>query len=490
VAPFELGEGRTRIGRGTDNHLVLEDHDKQVSRSHAEIWHERGRYVIADLNSQNGVWIGERQIKTEEPLPVNVWVTIGPYRLMLMPDEKPAVAMASTDELEPADVTGRREAYVEPTQLLEPAGTVPPASQRSHPPKPAAPRSPAAQPGHTQPGKSAVPAAKSRSNTIPIVAAVVALLVLGAVAIVMMRKPLTPATETVAATTTTPPATTSIPAPATPTPEETFQDHYGKAQAFIQQGNKTSAREENIAALAALPDDPRGVAQRTTIDAMVEPGATPAPPAVAGGTPPPGTASPKPLPPVPETLKVAARQGEPEKERATREKTARNQLEEGRKALADRQFDTAIERLQSALSTSGRSDYGVQANEASQMLRQARNNKAAAEANQRHANAQKLVEEARAAAGSDIVTALNKLREARNLDPEIEGAAELNNSFTEQARVQGEAAMTAAKNYDNRSRTDSAIKEYERAVRLLEFVPGHKDLGLAKQRLAELKSGK
>ena len=56
VAPFELGEGRTRIGRGTDNHLVLEDHDKQVSRIHAEIWHERGRYVIADLNSQNGVW--------------------------------------------------------------------------------------------------------------------------------------------------------------------------------------------------------------------------------------------------------------------------------------------------------------------------------------------------------------------------------------------------------------------------------------------------
>ena len=88
VASFELGEGRTRIGRGPDNHLVLEDHDKQVSRVHAEIWHERGRIVIADLNSQNGVWIGERQIKTEEPLPENVWVTIGPYRLMLMPDEK------------------------------------------------------------------------------------------------------------------------------------------------------------------------------------------------------------------------------------------------------------------------------------------------------------------------------------------------------------------------------------------------------------------
>ena len=73
------------------------------------------------------------------------------------------------------------------------------------------------------------------------------------------------------------------------------------------------------------------------------------------------------------------------------------------------------------------------------MLRQARNSKAAAEATQRHANAQKLVEEARAVAGSDVAAALQKLREARNLDPEIEGAAELTNSLGEQARVQGES---------------------------------------------------
>jgi exonuclease VII small subunit len=93
-------------------------------------------------------------------------------------------------------------------------------------------------------------------------------------------------------------------------------------------------------------------------------------------------------------------------------------------------------------------------------------------------------------AGSDIVTALQKVRDARNLDPEVEGANELNATLTEQARAQGEAAITSAKNYENRNRTDQAIKEYERAVRLLEFVPGHKDLALARQRLAELKSGK
>src|SRR5687767_14453422 len=114
VAPFELGEGRTRIGRGTENQLVLEDRDKQVSRTHAEIWHERGHYLIADLNSQNGVWIGERQIKTEEALPVNVPVAIGPYRLILMPDEPPVPTGLGAPEM-----TREQEAYVEPTQLAE-----------------------------------------------------------------------------------------------------------------------------------------------------------------------------------------------------------------------------------------------------------------------------------------------------------------------------------------------------------------------------------
>jgi pSer/pThr/pTyr-binding forkhead associated (FHA) protein len=487
VAPFELGEGRTRIGRGTDNHLVLEDHDKQVSRVHAEIWHERGRYVIADLNSQNGVWIGERQIKTEEPLPENVWVTIGPYRLMLMPDEQ---APYTPEDLDGAEMTRESGAFVEPTQLAEP---IPPAPARTQnlkatssttPPKGA---TPAKAPAATPPPKT------KGGSTMAIAAVVVAVLVLGVLAVMMTRKsgPDT-VTETVANPTTTPPTTSSIPAPTGPAPEEAFQDHYAKAQAFIQQANKAAAREENTAALAALPDDPRGVAQRTAIDAMPEPGA-PAQPSLADGASPPGTSPTKlAAPPLPEPLRVSARPGEPEKERATREKNARTQLEDGRKALSERQFDAAIIALQAAIATSGRSDYGVQANEANAMVRQARNGKAAAEATQRHANAQKLVDEAKGLAGSDVAAALQKLREARNLDPEVEGVSELTNSLGEQARVQGESALSSAKNLENRpNRIDLAIKDYERAVRLLEAVPGgHKDLAIARQRLAELKAGK
>ena len=82
----------------------------------------------------------------------------------------------------------------------------------------------------------------------------VAVLVLGVVAVLMMRKSGTdPATETVANTPTPPPTSTSIPAPIGPTPEEAFQDHYAKAQAFIQQANKASAREKNTRLLPPCP---------------------------------------------------------------------------------------------------------------------------------------------------------------------------------------------------------------------------------------------
>jgi hypothetical protein len=185
-------------------------------------------------------------------------------------------------------------------------------------------------------------------------------------------------------------------------------------------------------------------------------------------------------------LRVAARLGEPESARATREKIARSQLEDGRKALADRQFDAAITAFQFAMTLSGRADYGIQPNEAASMLRQARNNKAAAEATQRHANAQRLVDEAKGLAGSDVAGALLKLRDARTLDPDVEGAADLTNNLAEQARIQGESALISARNLDSGSRIADAIREYERAVRLLDALPnGHKDLAFARQRLGE-----
>jgi hypothetical protein len=62
-------------------------------------------------------------------------------------------------------------------------------------------------------------------------------------------------------------------------------------------------------------------------------------------------------------------------------------------------------------------------------------------------------------------------------------------TLQEQLVAQGEAALTSAKNFDRYKRTAEAIREFDRAVQLLELVPGgHKDLAVARQRSAELKA--
>ena len=49
-----------RIGRNTDNDLVLRDN--RASRSHARIVAENGNYVIEDLNSRHGTWVNGQQV--------------------------------------------------------------------------------------------------------------------------------------------------------------------------------------------------------------------------------------------------------------------------------------------------------------------------------------------------------------------------------------------------------------------------------------------
>ncbi len=443
VAPFELGEGRTRIGRGTDNHLVLEDHDKQVSRSHAEIWHERGRYVIADLNSQNGVWIGERQIKTEEPLPENVPVTIGPYRLILMPEEKPAAL--STDEL---DVTGRREAYVEPTQLLEAAGTVPPApAARSH-----APKIPTAE----------VPA-KPKTKLVPLLA----LGALGAAAllalVIFMSGSKTGEKPSAGNNPTPPPPESTTTIPPNKTPEEIFQEHFAQAQAHLEAQNPAAAKEENRLALGALPDDPRGLAQQQGIEGILNP---PPPVATPTGTKPP-------------VGPVAKADGD---------KAARDKMEEGRRAVDERRFGDAIVLLEEAGRLAGPGNSPAELND---LLARAKSGRAEETKRQQQATAQKALDEARASVGSDVIHASQKLREARAAFPDLPGIADVEAAVRQQAQKEGADAFALAKNFDNAGRTIDAIRNYERTMALFDLVPGEQDkIAFSKQRIQQLKQGK
>ncbi|MBV8453713.1 MAG: FHA domain-containing protein [Deltaproteobacteria bacterium] len=61
---IHLGEP-TRIGRALDNDIVVGD--ASVSRHHASIEYRNGGFLLRDLGSQNGTWIGSERV-TEAPL--------------------------------------------------------------------------------------------------------------------------------------------------------------------------------------------------------------------------------------------------------------------------------------------------------------------------------------------------------------------------------------------------------------------------------------
>jgi predicted component of type VI protein secretion system len=62
---FSLGFGSTRIGRQRRADLVITD--KTVSRHHADIIYESGRYVLYD-HSTNGTWVNGTLVAVAQPL--------------------------------------------------------------------------------------------------------------------------------------------------------------------------------------------------------------------------------------------------------------------------------------------------------------------------------------------------------------------------------------------------------------------------------------
>jgi hypothetical protein len=76
----ELGDRKVQIGRSRENDIVLPDSQKGVSRTHAELRYENGRYIIVDLQSQNGTWLNGQRIERAE-VPPDSEIAVGEYRL-------------------------------------------------------------------------------------------------------------------------------------------------------------------------------------------------------------------------------------------------------------------------------------------------------------------------------------------------------------------------------------------------------------------------
>jgi serine phosphatase RsbU (regulator of sigma subunit)/pSer/pThr/pTyr-binding forkhead associated (FHA) protein len=75
------------VGRGPYNHVVLDD--TRISRQHAKISPEAGGHVVQDLNSANGTYVNEVQVKRQRLQPNDI-VRFGPFRFRFETESQPA----------------------------------------------------------------------------------------------------------------------------------------------------------------------------------------------------------------------------------------------------------------------------------------------------------------------------------------------------------------------------------------------------------------
>lgn len=448
---LELRETPIQIGRAAENQLVLEDKDKGVSRTHAEIRYERGHFIVIDLNSQNGVWLGHRRIK-RDTLPVGVPLTIGPYRLVLEePESQPQADVAGEGVPETVDPGVPAEA--EPTHL--------PDERRMS--------------GSTPGTLAAQPLPPKRHVRTMVVVGISAIVLV--VAVILGKNAMSRPTPS-----------TPGPPPG-PTVEQRFQEKFKLAQAYLKNGDKAAAKKANEEALSIKPGDRKGLDQQQQIaalEAAVLPPPEPAPPPAPDPEPPKEVRS-RPQ----DSLTVAPRKGESAANRAIRDKLARSHLEDGRARFREGNYPAAIVLLEAALRTSEREDYGRTAFEARQLIGQAREK---VEEQEREEKAKRIEDQLALAQqrddAGDIVGAMRALLEVKRLDPARPAVDDRISTLQERARTEGDKAFTDARNYDaRRGRSKEALNSFDRAVQLFELVPGGSpNLEYARQRRDELRA--
>jgi Nif-specific regulatory protein len=93
-AVYELEpEATVSLGRNLNNTIVL--HDEHASRWHAEIVHERGRWILRDLDTRNGTRVNRDRIQGSVVLQHGQEIAIGNSRLRFTLDEADEVVAPS-----------------------------------------------------------------------------------------------------------------------------------------------------------------------------------------------------------------------------------------------------------------------------------------------------------------------------------------------------------------------------------------------------------
>ena len=109
-----LRAGETSLGRGTDNDVVLDD--PAVSRRHAQITFQDGRYLLQDAGSSSGTLVEGTTVSRQE-LMSGTTIQLGETELVFMQTEATGVGRATA-------TGGPRPQGPAETMVMEPAATI------------------------------------------------------------------------------------------------------------------------------------------------------------------------------------------------------------------------------------------------------------------------------------------------------------------------------------------------------------------------------
>jgi sigma-B regulation protein RsbU (phosphoserine phosphatase) len=107
---------RIRIGRSEQNELVLTD--PSLSRNHAEVWDEQGKWMLKDCGSRNGTLVNGRPIEAPVLLETGLQVTLGASRFSLETDASQAPSASVIFHDRPLEATGTM--VLSPDELIQP----------------------------------------------------------------------------------------------------------------------------------------------------------------------------------------------------------------------------------------------------------------------------------------------------------------------------------------------------------------------------------
>ncbi|MFQ5855335.1 MAG: FHA domain-containing protein [Anaerolineae bacterium] len=116
---WALDKPVTTIGRWRENDIVLDS--REVSRRHAQIQREAGRYLLEDRGSKNGTFLNDRRLVGVEPLHDGDQIHIPPNFDFTFVDTGATAPIRIADRAEPLRLdTAQRRVWIQGQELDPP----------------------------------------------------------------------------------------------------------------------------------------------------------------------------------------------------------------------------------------------------------------------------------------------------------------------------------------------------------------------------------